>query len=214
MNNRCLSAILAAIFLAAGLPSVANATLADDSTAIIADSVSISRTTYPEFSAHIDYAVYSPGEYPGSLTFPAGKYVYCYQLFNDPISTGIVSLNIDLLDTASIAYNPYYDTDSGSGAPGGSILPGTRVPFVDSSRIFYNFSRNAIPVNQHSAVLLFTSDFAPALTIDAGTVIDMEGDSFTMQLPTPLPTLIPEPASLFLLALVAPALLKTRKHKS
>ena len=214
MNTRCISAILAAIFLAAGLPSVANAALADDSSAIISGSVSISRTTYPEFSAYIDYAVYSPGGYPGSLTFPADKYVYCYQLFNDPISTNIVSFKIDL-GTNLIAYNPYYDSASGSGAPGGSILPGTWGPFVGEGMIFYNFTtQNAIPADQYSAVLLFTSDFAPALTIDAGTVRDIQGGRFTMQLPTPLPTLIPEPASLLLLALASPALLKTRRRKS
>jgi hypothetical protein len=210
MNIRCRSAILAAIFLAAGLPSVANATLADDSTAIISDSVSISQTTYPEFSAHIDYAVYSPGEYPGSLTFPADKYVYCYQLFNDPISTSIISFKINL-GTDLIAYNPYYDSASGSGAPGGSILPGIWGPFVGEGMIFYNFTtQNAISPDQYSAVLLFTSDFAPALTIDAGTVRDIQGDRFTMQLPTPTP----EPASLLILALAAPALLKARRRKS
>jgi hypothetical protein len=211
MNTRCLSAILAAIFLAAVLPSVANATLANDSTAEIFGQFSFSRTTDPKFFAHIDYAVYAPGDYSGSLSFPADQYVYCYQLFNDSTSvSNIASFTIDL-GTDLITYNPYYDSASGSGASGGLILPGTTVPSVSQNIISYNFGRNAISVNQHSAVLLFTSDFAPALTINAGTVRDtLVGDRFTMQLPTPTP----EPASVLLLALATPVLLRIRRRKS
>ena len=219
MNTRCLSAILAVVFLAAGLPSVANATLADDYTAIISDSVSISRTTNPKFFAHIDYAVYAPGEYPGSLTFPAGKYVYCYQLFNDSTSTSnITSLTINL-DTASIAYNPYYDVASGSGVSGGITLPGTTNPSVNSSAISYNFGNrdNTILANHYSVVLLFMSDYAPDTIMGTGH-LDTNAGSFSVQLPVPTP----EPASLLILALAAPALslsngpalLKTSRRKS
>ncbi len=206
MNTRCLSAILAAVFLAGGLPSVANATLAGDYTAIISGSVSISQTTSPKFFAHIDYAVYEIDDYPGSQTFTSGEYVYCYQIFNDSTSTGnINSLTIDI-DTATIAYSPYYDTDSGSGTSGGKVATGLS---VGSSAISYIFgSRSAISANNYSVVLLFTSDYAPDTTL--GTIIlgTTTAGSFSVQFPVPTP----EPASLLLLLPALPFLLKTHRR--
>jgi hypothetical protein len=207
MNTRCLSAILAAIFLAAGLHSVANAALADDSTAIISDSVSFSRTTSPEFFGHIDYAVYAPGNYSGSYSFP-DKYIYCYQLFNDPTSTSnIMSLDININPDASVD-STNFDTASLSGVAGG-INP-----------VFYAFSRgqvqyvfsshNPISVDQHSSVLIFTSDFAPDSIMGTGFLGTATAGNFSVQLPVPTP----EPASLLLLALATPFLLKTRRRKS
>jgi hypothetical protein len=205
MKTKYLSLILAAIYIAACLPSIANATIANDATAIMHGSQDFNRPSDQKFFARIDYAVYALGNYPGSLTFPADKFVYCYQLFNLTTSTtNINSLTINL-DTDLIAsYNPYYDTASGSGASGGSIPP---IPTVGSDTIYYNFTSRgtAILTNQHSAVLLFTSDFAPVLTIDAGTATDTYG-SFTFKLPIPTP----EPASVLLLALAAPTLLRIR----
>jgi hypothetical protein len=206
MKTKLLSAVLAAVSIATGLPSVAKATLADDSAAIISGSFSISRTTSPKFFAHIDYAVYSPGEYPGSQTFPEDKYVYCYQLFNDSTSTSIINSLIINLDTTSIAYNPYYDTASGSGVSGGitSLTPNTTI-----DAITYNFgTRSAITANNHSVVLLFTSDFAPD-SIMSTELLGTASGSFSIQIPVPTP----EPASLFLLALASPFLLKTRRYK-
>jgi hypothetical protein len=207
MNTRCLSAILAAIFLAAGLPSVANATLADDSNAIISDSVSISRTTNPKFFAHIDYAVYSPGEYPGSLTFPADKYVYCYQLFNVSTSTSnIMSLDINIDPDASVD-STNYDTASLSGIAGG-INPAVYIYSRD--QVQYGFtSRNLVTVNQHSSVLIFTSAFAPDSIMGTGFLGTTTAGNFTIQLPVPTP----EPASLLLLALASPVLLNARRRK-
>ncbi len=198
--------ILAAISIAAGLPSVANAALADDSAAIIAGSFSISQTTSPNFFAHIDYAVYAPGDYVGSYSFP-DEYVYCYQLFNDSTSTSnIASLTIDL-KTASIAYNPYYDAASGSGVSGGST---SSTPGLTPDAITYNFGiRSAITVNNHSVVLLFTSDSLPDSIMGTGLLNTTTAGSFSVQIPVPNP----EPASLLFLTLAAPFLLKTRRHK-
>jgi hypothetical protein len=206
MKSKLLSVILVVVLIAAGLTSVANATLADDP-AIIAGSFSISQTTSPKFFSHIDYAVYEIEDYPGSQTFTSGEYVYCYQLFNDSTSTSnIASLTIDT-GTASIAYNPYYDTASGSGVSGGST---PLTPDTTPDAITYNFGiRNAITVNNHSVVLLFTSDFAPDSIMGTGYLGTTTAGSFSVQIPVPTP----EPASLFLLTLASPFLLKTRRHK-
>ena len=206
MKTKLLSAILAVICIAAGLPSVANAALADDSAAIVAGSFVISHTTSPKFFAHIDYAVYAPGYYTGSYSFP-DEYVYCYQLFNDSTSmSNINALTIDL-DTALIAYNPYYDTASGSGVSGGSTLS---TPNTTLDAITYNFgTRSAITVNNHSVVLLFTSDFAPDSIMGTELLGTTTAGSFSVQIPVPTP----EPASLLLLVMASPFLLKIRRHK-
>ena len=205
MNTRCVSAILAAIFFAAGLPSVANATLADDSNAIISNSFWLSYTTEPEFFAHIDYAVYAPGIYSSSYLF-LGKYVYCYQLFDDSASTSsIMSLDIYIGPDAGVGLTTY-DTASPSGVAGG-INPSFYAH--DLRGVQYGFSwDNPITVNQHSSVLLFTSDFAPNSIMGTGLLGTTSAGSYFVGLPVPTP----EPASVLLLALAAPALLRIRRQ--
>jgi hypothetical protein len=205
MNTRCLSLILAAIFLAAVLPSVANATLAADGTAIISDSFPLNYPTDPEFYAHIDYAVYAPGIYSNSYLF-TGKYVYCYQLFDDLGSTSsIMSLDINIDLDARVGLITY-DTASPSGVAGGinPLFCG-----YDPGQVRYGFSSdNPVTVGQHSSVLLFTSDFAPDSIMGTGLLGTTTSGSYLVQLPVPAP----EPASVLLLALVAPALLRIRRQ--
>jgi hypothetical protein len=205
MNTRCLSAILAAVSIVAGLPSVANATLADDSNAIISDSFLLNYTTEPEFFAHIDYAVYAPGIYSNSYLF-SGKYVYCYQLFDDSASTSsIISLDISIDLDAGVGLTTY-DTASPSGVAGG-IIPSFYAHELGQVR--YGFSwDNPITVNQHSSVLLFTSDFAPDSIMGTGLLGTATAGSCLVQLPVPTP----EPASVLLLALAAPSLLRIRRQ--
>jgi hypothetical protein len=206
MNTRCLSAILAVIFLAAGLPSVANANLADDPAAIVAGSFVISQTTSPKFFSHIDYAVYAPGDYIGSYSFP-DEYVYCYQLFNDSTSmSNINALTINIAPDA-IVDSTNYDTSSLSGTAGG-INPVFNAYSRDQVQYLFN-PRNSITVNQHSSVLIFTSDFAPDSIMGTGLLGTATASSFSVQIPVPTP----EPASLLLLAMASPFLLKTRRHK-
>jgi hypothetical protein len=207
MNTRCLSVILVAVSIVAVGPSVANATLADDSTAIISNSILLNYTTEPEFFAHIDYAVYAPGIYSNSYLF-TGKYVYCYQLFDDWSSTSsIMSLDIDIDLDAGVGLITY-DTASPSGAAGGinPLFCG-----YDMGQVQYGFSSgNPVTVGQHSSVLLFTSDFAPDSIMGTGLLGTTTAGNYFVQLPVPAP----EPASLLLLAMPAPALLKTRGRKS
>ncbi len=198
--------ILAAICIAAGLTSAANASLADDSAAIIKGSFSISQTTSPKFFSHIDYAVYAPGDYIGSYSFP-DEYVYCYQLFNDSTSTSnIMSLDINI-DPDAIVDSANYDIASFSGAAGGTN-PVFYAYSRDQAQYLFN-SRSPIAVNQHSSVLIFTSDFAPDSIMGTGYLGTTTAGNFSVQIPVPTP----EPASLLLLTLASPFLLKTRRHK-
>ena len=208
MNTRCLSAILAAIFLAAGLPSVANAALADDTTAITFGQTPFSyTTTTPKLFGYVDYAVYAPGDYSGSLSFPADQYVYCYQIFVSSTSGAIGFFTVNL-DSDATAYSQASDTVSASGVLGGSVPTSSSIS-VQNGIVTYNFVRtDAITANNHSAVLLFTSDFAPQL--GEGIISGAFPGSVYIELSTPTP----EPASLLLLALATPFLLKTRRRKS
>jgi hypothetical protein len=209
MNTKYLSVILAAISMAAGLPSVANATLTDDSSAVIHGTQNFSRTDDPKFFAHIDFAVYTSSTYPGSLSFPADKYIYCYQLFNDTTSTTSVSSLTINVDTGLIDYSQYKDTASGSGAAGGKTPQSA--PFDGTDFISYNFGRNAFSKNNYSAVLLFTSDFN--WTMGTGVVkdsLDAANSSFTVNIPIPTP----EPATVLLMALASPALLRIHRRRT
>ena len=179
-----------------GAAFVANAALADDSAAIIAGSFSkSSQTTSSNFFLHIDYPVNAPGDYVGSYSFP-DEYVYCYQLFNDSTSTSnIASLTIDL-KTASIAYNPYYDAASGSGVSGGST---SSTPGLTPDGYIQLRNPHAITVNNHSVVLLFTSDSLPDSIMGTGLLNTTTAGSFSVQIPVPNPA----PASLLFLTLAA-----------
>jgi hypothetical protein len=193
---------------AACMSSAANASLADDTTAIVSDSFSISKTTSPKFFASIDYAVYAPGDYSGSLTFPADQYVYCYQLFNITTSTSdITSLIIDIAHNANVN-TVIYDTASSSGAAGG-INP-VFYAFTENQVQFTYTSRNPVKANQHSSVLIFTSDFAPDPVLGTGTLGTTTAGYFSVSLPMPTP----EPASVFLMSLAAPVLLRIRRRKN
>jgi hypothetical protein len=193
---------------AACMSSAANASLADDTIAIISDSFSISKTTSPKFFASIDYAVYAPGDYSGSRTFPADQYVYCYQLFNITTSTSdITSLIINIAGNANVN-TVIYDTASSSGAAGG-VNPAFYA--FNGGQVQYTYtSRNPVTVNQHSSVLIFTSDFAPDPILGTGTLGTILAGNFSVALPVPTP----EPASLLLLSLGMPLLTKIRKRKN
>jgi hypothetical protein len=202
MNTKNSSVLLAVILFTTVLTSAVYAALSSDANAIISDQVAFSHTSSPKLFGHIDYAVYAPGDYIGSLSFP-DKFVYCYQIFNNPTSTAVSSFIISL-DQDAAAYNPTYDAASASGVSGG-INP-TAYTLTPNS-VSYFSPRNAIPADQHSSVLLFTSDSAP--TIGTGFVAGALTGSISVQ----LPTLVPEPTTLVLLALAAPAFIRTRRHK-
>jgi hypothetical protein len=197
MNIRCISAILAAIFFAAGLPSVADAAFYDYTDTLISGQ-SLFFSDSSQLYGYVDYAVYSPGYFAGSDSFP-DQFVYCYQIFNSSDSSNIARFIVGL-DSDVTAYSPDYFLFSAD-----DIRPNYAI--LQQNDVVYSFN-GRITAGQNSYVLFFTSDGGPE--IYQGTIVGTLHSGTSVQIPIPAP----EPASLFLLALAAPALLKTRSRKS
>jgi len=142
----------------------------------------------------VEYAVYLPGDY----------YVYAYQVFNDLAGNRPVSNFSVGLDPASGAANIGWD--AGAGTPGGTApsfagFSGT----PPTSSVWYFFSNTIDPPSEYSQVLLFTSPYGPRWA--PATVMD-SGLSNVQNLPSPMP----EPATLALLALGGIAALIRRRR--
>jgi len=142
----------------------------------------------------IEYAVYAPGAYGASGTDPSGgsDYVYAYQVFNDQGGTSPLSSTTVGLVPGSGATN--IGSDSTSGTPGGTAPATSAFSGSPPSSAGYYFWANTIdPPAEFSEVLLFTSPNGPrwvsAAVVDSGLA-----DS------QPLPSPIPEPVTLALLA--------------
>jgi hypothetical protein len=201
MNTRCLSAILAAIFLAAGLPSVADAAFYDYTDTLISGRVSFSSSS-SQLYGYVDYAVYSPGYFPGSDSFP-DKFFYCYQIFDSSESSSIARLIVSL-DSDITAYSPDFFLFSAD-----DIKP--IYTTIQQNDVVYAFN-GRITADHNSYVLFFAADIGPE--IYPNTIVGTVLGSTSVQIPIPATEPVPEPASLLLLALASPALLKTRRRKS
>jgi hypothetical protein len=203
MNTRCLSAILAVIFLAAGLPSAANAAFYNGTDTLISGQASFSNSS-SQLYGYADYAVYSPGYFPWSDSFP-DQFFYCYQIFNSSESSNIARFIVDL-DSDVTAYSPNYFISSED-----DIQP--NYASIQQNDVVYMFN-GRITANHNSYVLFFAGDAGPE--IYPATIVGTLFGSTTVRIPIPAtePAPAPEPASLLIFALAASALLKTRRRKS
>jgi hypothetical protein len=199
MDTRCLSAILTAIFLTAGLPAAANTAFYDGTDTLISGQAPFFSSTSQLFG-YVDYAVYSPGNFTGSDSFQ-DKFFYCYQIFNSSTSSNIGRFTVNL-DSGETAYSPDYFVFSE-----GDINPLTI--FSNSTTVAYLFhSSYRIPANRNSSVMFFAVD-SGAITnqvIIAGTTTG----SVSFQ----IPATIPEPASVLFLLLATSFLIKARRLKT
>ena len=198
MNTRCLSAILTAIFLAAGLPSAVNAAFYDGTNTLISGQAPFFSSS-SQLYGYVDYAVYSPGDFTGSDSFP-DKFFYCYQIFDSPTSSNIGRFTINL-DSGETAYSPGDFVFSE-----GDISPLTEFISPTSVSYLFNSSYRVTP-NHNSSVLFFAADSGSITNsvIITGTI--------TGSVSFEIPTTTPEPASVLFLSLAAPFLLKIRGHK-
>ncbi len=197
MNIRCISAISVAIFLAAVLSSPAKAAFYDGTEPNDSGRVSFS-SSLAQLYGYVDYAVYSPAYFLWSDSFPE-QFFYCYQIFNSIGSSDIGRFTITL-DAGETAYSPDYFIFSE-----GDINPLT--VFTSPTTVAYLFSSTSrIPANHNSSVLFFAADSG---SITHSVIIAGTAGSVSFE----IPATVPEPASLFLFALSAPFLLKTRRRK-
>jgi hypothetical protein len=156
----------------------------------------------------VEYAVYAPGKYGLSGTDPSvgTQFVYAYQVFNDLLGdVPVSSFSVGLDPTANVA-NIGFDAGSGTlvgTAPTASAFSG--VPPTSAVWYFYLNTIDPPPANEYSTVLLFTSPYGPKWA--PGSLLDA-GLSDKQNLPSP----IPEPATLALMALGGVGLLARRRR--
>jgi hypothetical protein len=157
----------------------------------------------------VEYAVYAPGNYGLSGTDPSGgaHYVYAYQVFNDLLgNVPVSSFSVGLDPTANVAS---IGSDAGSGTtPGGTAPTASAFSGTPPTSACWYFFLNTIdpsPTNEYSTVLLFTSPYGPQWA--PGSLLD-SGLSDRHDLPSPMP----EPATLALMALGGVGMLLRRKR--
>jgi hypothetical protein len=145
----------------------------------------------------MDYAVYAPGTFGGSV--PTNEYVYAYQVFQ--ISTSNLTMaSVGILEGSGAANA---QTNLAYGVSGG-VMPAAGFPqFTGNS--FIAWFNPQLSAGQYSVVLLFTSPNAPTRT-DA-SVMNSGKSSQKPDAPTPLP----EPATLVLLGLSGLAVICKRR---
>ena len=151
----------------------------------------------------VEYAVYAPGNY-SIIADPSGgtEFVYAYQIFNDlagnvPVSTFSVGLD-PAANVANIGFDAGSGTTPGGTTPSSSAFNGGPPP---TSAVW------GFPLDppKYSTVLLFTSPYGPQWA--PGSLLD-SGLSDKQNLPSPMP----EPASLALMALGGVGLLARRRR--
>jgi len=201
-----LSTLVFAVLLACDSFAVVVIPLDSDTSAISGwyGSQSFSGSGYGcTFDGEVDYAVYAPGTYGGSLTFSGDHYVYAYQLFNDNISNVV----IDTFQMGKLAAVPVASaiSDHFYSVPGG-IASGPQ--YIMSENVLYLFMAQSVGAGQYSTVLLFSSPSMP--TWGAGVVSGgVTGGVVVDNLPTP----IPEPATVMILGGGVLMMNVTRKRK-
>jgi hypothetical protein len=162
-------------------------------------SGSTSFTSGGNFSGHVEWAVFAPGDFPyAGYTPTAGELTYAYQVFVDgtsPLST----FSVLLVEPAD---NIGSFTDLGVVAPSSAVL----TPFSDATWMFAG-----VPMGSSSIGLAFSSPRTPQNLL--GSALDSGESALIIPLPSPGEVNVPEPGSLALLGVAFASLLVRRKSR-
>jgi hypothetical protein len=139
-------------------------------------------------NGYVDYAVYNPGTYDGTVSFP-NLYVYAYQVFSQSSTVSIDYFSVGLKSGVSVP-TVMYDSAAGYAVAGGNI---PNLSLLMPQQALYLFQSDSISANEHSCTLLFTSNTAPVMA--EGVVSAGFAGGAVMALPSP----VPEPATFGLL---------------
>lgn len=142
-------------------------------------------------SGNVDYAVFAPGAFgaafPGGDPSGGSDYVYAYQIEN--LDTNISKLTVGL-DGDEPLGSVGFISDAGLVDPDNAAYVGS-----GPTSAAWDFTQLALPSGQSSAVLFFTSAAAPEW--HSSTLAATNSAANSHNLPSPLP----EPATLSLLAI-------------
>jgi hypothetical protein len=204
-------AVMAALLCGSGPAQGSIIHLADDTNAMAHGAVMYTNPTPPDASQlymDVEYAVYSPGTFTSTFgswfTYPAGtsgQYVYAYEIFNNladhPWPTVserdyVQWMTVGILANSGAGNAGFVRTDPSQQDPTVSLVAlGT----LSAKWRFGSGSSPALNYGSVSDVLYFTSPYAPGAL--PKTALIQGNLSDTEYLPSPMP----EPATLTLLAL-------------
>lgn len=136
-------------------------------------------------SGHVDYEVYAPGNYNGTLSaIQSEHYVYAYKVYNDAQSQlKIDDFTVNLVPGVAIVHIGYEGADT---------QPDATSPSTTGS-VSYDFYTLPINPDEYSSFLLYSSEYGP---IAGNGAVNGEGiTSLVEGIPVPY---IPEPATCLL----------------
>jgi hypothetical protein len=152
-------------------------------------------------NGYVDYAVFAPGQYDGTVSFN-NLYVYAYQVFSNPSSmVSIDYFSVGLKSGISVP-TVMYDSAADYAVPGGNI---PTLSLLMPQQVLYLFQSDSISATEYSRTLLFTSNIGPGMA--EGVVSAGFAGGAIMALPSP----VPEPATLGLL--IGGALMAIRRKR-
>ena len=103
-------------------------------------------------SGYVDYAVYAPGTYDGTVSFN-NLYVYAYQVFSQSSTVSIDYFSVGLKSGVSVS-NVMSDSAADYAVTGGNI---PNLSLLMPQQALYLFQSDGISANEYSCTLLFTS---------------------------------------------------------